>query len=157
MAANVFHTETDLAYVVDVELRPDAPTDRLPFHVRRVVCALDCGVIVNPLGVAQQIESGVLWSLSNMKSEITAKNGEIEQGFYTDFPVAMIDETPGSIEVHLIDSDDERPHGIGEPVVCPLAPAVANALPRITGRRVREVPIPSSGLGPRVSGGGSEA
>lgn len=141
IACNVFHTETYLAYVVDVALRPDAPPDRLPFKVSRVVCALDCGVVVNPLGVAQQIESGILWSLSNMKSEITVKDGAIEQGYYSDFPVAMIDETPASIEVHLVESADERPHGIGEPVVCPLAPAVANALSRLIGRRLRQLPV----------------
>ena len=138
-AANVFHTETYIAYVVDVELQESAAG--LPFRVTRVVCALDCGVVVNPLGVAQQVESGILWSLSNMKSEITAKEGEIQESFYSDFPVVMIDETPASIEVHLVKSDDERPHGIGEPVVCPFAPAVANALSRISGRRVRELPI----------------
>ena len=146
VACNVFHTETYLAYVVDVTLRRDAPPDRLPFTVTRVVCALDCGVVVNPLGVAQQIESGVIWSLSNMKSEITVKDGAIEQGFYSDFPVVMIDETPPRIEVHLIDSPDERPHGIGEPVVCPLAPAVANALSRLVGRRLRELPVKLAAL-----------
>lgn len=141
IACNVFHTETYIAYVVDVTLRPDAPSDRLPFRVDRVVCALDCGVIINPLGIAQQVESGILWSLSNMKSEITVKEGAVQEGFYTDFPVAMIDETPPVIDVHLIDSPDDRPHGIGEPVVCPLAPAVANALSRHLGRRIRKLPI----------------
>jgi CO/xanthine dehydrogenase Mo-binding subunit len=141
IAANVFHTETYIAYVVDVKLRQDAPSDRLPFEVTRVVCALDCGVVVNPLGVAQQVESGVLWSLSNMKSEITVEGGEIQATNYADFPVAMIDETPGVIEVHLVAGASNRPHGIGEPVVCPLAPAVANALSRLVGRRLRELPV----------------
>jgi isoquinoline 1-oxidoreductase beta subunit len=141
VACNVFHTETYIAYIVDVTLRPDAAADRLPFGITRLVCALDCGVVVNPLGVAQQIESGILWSLSNMKSEITVKESAIEQSTYADYPVAMIDETPPLIEVHLIDSPDERPHGIGEPVVCPLAPAVTNALSRLLGRRVRRLPI----------------
>ncbi|MGZ8868741.1 MAG: xanthine dehydrogenase family protein molybdopterin-binding subunit, partial [Thermoanaerobaculia bacterium] len=141
IAANVFHTETYIAYVVDVKLRPDAPSDRLPFEVTRVVCALDCGVVVNPLGVAQQVESGILWSLSNMKSEITVEGGEIQAADYADFPVAMIDETPSVIEVHLVAGASNRPHGIGEPVVCPLAPAVANALSRLVGRRVRELPV----------------
>ncbi|MGZ5466713.1 MAG: molybdopterin cofactor-binding domain-containing protein [Thermoanaerobaculia bacterium] len=141
VACNVFHTETYIAYVVDVVPRPDARSDRLPFRVDRVVCALDCGVVVNPLGIAQQVESGILWSLSNMKSEITVKDGAVQEGFYGDYPVAMIDETPPVIEVHLVDSPDERPHGIGEPVVCPLAPAVTNALSRHLGRRIRRLPI----------------
>jgi len=141
VACNVFHTETYIAYVVDVTLRPDASSDRLPFRVDRVVCALDCGVIVNPLGVTQQVESGILWSLSNMKSEIVVKSGSIEQSSYLDYPVAMIDETPPIIETWLVDSPDDRPHGIGEPVVCPLAPAVTNALSRLLGRRIRGLPI----------------
>jgi isoquinoline 1-oxidoreductase subunit beta len=141
IACNVFHTETYIAYVVDVRLRRDAPPDRLPFIVDRVVCALDCGLAVNPLGVAQQVESGVIWSLSNMKNEITLKNGAIEQSNYSDFPVVMIDETPAIIETHLVNSDDPRPHGIGEPVVCPLAPAVANALSKLLKKRVRDLPV----------------
>jgi CO/xanthine dehydrogenase Mo-binding subunit len=132
MACNVFHTETYIGYVVEVSL---------PFNVERVVCVLDCGLAINPLGVAQQVESGVLWSLSNMKSEITVKNGAVEQGFYSDFPVAMIGDTPRVIETHIVPSDDERPHGLGEPTVCPFAPAVANALSRLKGARVRKLPV----------------
>ena len=138
LACNVFHTETYIAYVVEVSLQKSGA---LPFRVERVVCALDCGVAINPLGIAQQIESGVIWSLSNMKSEITAKNGEIEQRFYSDFPVAMIDESPRVIETHLVPNDDELPHGLGEPAVCPFAPAVANALSRLVGKRVRKLPV----------------
>ena len=141
LACNIFHTDTCIAYVVDVSLRPDAVEGALPFRVERVVCALDCGVAVNPLGVAQQVESGVIWSLSNMKNEITAREGRVEQSTYSDFPVVMIDETPLSIETHLVPSDDDFPHGLGEPTVCPLAPAVASALSRLTGKRVRALPI----------------
>lgn len=138
LACNVFHTETYVAYVVDVSLRPDAA---LPFRVERVVCAVDCGIAINPLGVAQQVESGVIWSLSNMKNEITVREGRVEQAYYTDFPVAMIDETPPVIETHLVASDDDRPHGLGEPTVCPFAPAVANALSRLAGQRIRTLPV----------------
>jgi isoquinoline 1-oxidoreductase subunit beta len=132
LACNVFHTETYIAYIVEVSL---------PFKVERVVCAVDCGLAINPLGIAQQVESGVLWSLSNMKSEITVKNGAIEQATYADFPVAMIGDTPRVIETHIVPSDDERPHGLGEPTVCPFAPAVANALSRLKGERVRKLPL----------------
>jgi isoquinoline 1-oxidoreductase subunit beta len=131
-ACNVFHTETYIAYVVEVSS---------PFKVERVVCAVDCGLAINPLGVAQQVESGVIWSLSNMKSEITVKNGSVEQAYYSDFPVVMIGETPKIIETHIVASDDERPHGLGEPAVCPLAPAVASAWSRLTGARVRKLPM----------------
>lgn len=135
LACNVFHTETYIAYVVEVSL---------PFKVERVVCAIDCGLAINPLGIAQQVESGVLWSLSNMKGEITVKDGAIEQANYADFPVAMIGDTPRVIETHIVPSDDERPHGLGEPTVCPFAPAVANALSRLKGERVRKLPVPVS-------------
>lgn len=141
LACNVFHTETYIAYVVEASLKQGAREGSLPFQVERVVCALDCGVAINPLGIAQQVESGVIWSLSNMKNEITVKNGAVEQGFYSDFPVVMIDECPAAIETHLVPSDDDRPHGLGEPTVCPLAPAVTNALSRLLGRRLRALPI----------------
>ncbi|HVR43721.1 MAG TPA: molybdopterin cofactor-binding domain-containing protein [Thermoanaerobaculia bacterium] len=146
LAGNVFHTETYIAYVVEVSLRKSPRAGQLPFVVHRVVCAIDCGVAVNPNGIAQQVESGVIWSLSNMKGEITVREGRIQEGFYSDFPVVMIDETPGSIETHIVESDDPRPHGIGEPVVCPLAPAVANALSRLTGSRIRRLPVRASDL-----------
>ncbi len=133
LACNVFHTQTYIAYVVEVALEP--------FRVERVVCAVDCGLVVNPLGVAQQVESGVLWSLSNMSSEITIRNGAVEQATYADFPVPTIRDTPAIIETHIVPSDDDRPRGLGEPTVCPLAPAVANALSRLTGRRVRSLPL----------------
>ncbi|HYI07783.1 MAG TPA: molybdopterin cofactor-binding domain-containing protein [Thermoanaerobaculia bacterium] len=149
LACNVFHGETYIAYVVDVSLRPNAPQGKLPFRVERVVCALDCGVAVNPLGVAQQVESGVIWSLSNMKNEITVREGRVEQAYYSDFPVVMLDETPLVIETHIVPSDDDRPHGLGEPTVCPLAPAVANALSRLIGRRVRALPVRSTDLAPQ--------
>jgi isoquinoline 1-oxidoreductase beta subunit len=120
--------------------------------MRTAVAAVDCGVAVNPLGVAQQVESGVIWSLSNMKSEITVKNGAIEQGQFSDFPVLMIDETPAKTETHIVASDDERPHGLGEPTVCPVAPAVANALSRLIGRRIRKLPVKASDLAIGIRG-----
>ncbi|HSP17181.1 MAG TPA: molybdopterin cofactor-binding domain-containing protein [Thermoanaerobaculia bacterium] len=135
VAANVFHTGTSIAYIVDVSLK------KRPFKIERVVCAVDCGVAVNPLGVAQQVESGILWSLSNMKSGISMRNGAVVETNYADFPVAMIEDTPPVIETHIVESSDERPHGLGEPTVCPFAPAVVNALSRLTGRRIRELPV----------------
>jgi isoquinoline 1-oxidoreductase beta subunit len=146
LACNVFHTETYIAYVVEVSLRKDASAGQLPFRVERVVCAIDCGLAVNPTGVAQQVESGVVWSLSNMKNEITVRAGAIQEANYGDFPVVMIDETPRAIETHIVDSGDDRPHGIGEPTVCPLAPAVANALSRLAGRRIRKLPVRKADL-----------
>lgn len=147
MAANFFHTETHIAYVVDVSLRPDAPEGDLPFRVHRVVCALDCGLLVNPLGARQQVESGVIWSLSNMKSEMTWRGGVPQQATYGDFRVVTLDEAPDVVETHFVDPGRDDPNGLGEPVVCPLAPAVANALYRLTGRRVRRLPVGRADLG----------
>ena len=122
------------------EVPTDRPRDRLLFVVHRVVCALDCGVIINPLGIAQQIESGVVWGLSNMKGEVTFRDGRAEQSTYQDFAVLRMSETP-VVETHLVSSHGEQPFGIGEPVVPPLAPAVANALHAATDQRVRRLPV----------------
>jgi isoquinoline 1-oxidoreductase subunit beta len=94
LACNVFHTETYLANVVDVAPRAAAGPGELPFSVERVVCAIDCGLVVNPNGVAQEVESGVMWSLSNMKSEITFDMGAPREISYAAFPVVMIHEAP---------------------------------------------------------------
>jgi isoquinoline 1-oxidoreductase beta subunit len=144
LACNYYHTGTYVAYVVEVSRRGG----EMPFGVDRVVCAVDCGVVVNPLGVRQQVDSGVLWGISNMKTQILFRDGAPRESNYRDFPVATIGDTPPRIETHIVDdSGDERPHGIGEPVVCPFAPAVVNALFRLTGKRIRHLPIAASDLG----------
>jgi isoquinoline 1-oxidoreductase beta subunit len=93
----------------------------------------------------QQIESGVVWSLSNMKNEITFRGGRAEQSSFAQFPVVMIDETP-VIETHLVGGLENDPSGVGETAVCPVAPAVANALSRLAGRRVRRLPVKAEDL-----------
>ena len=156
LAADVFHTETYVAYVVEVAARPAAGPGALPFAVERVVAAVDCGVAVDPDGVAQQVESGVLWSLSNALGETTFEGGRARETNFDRFRVARLADTPKAIEVHLVASADERPHGLGEPVVNPFAPALANALFRLTGRRFRRLPLrPEDFAGPaarRLSG-----
>jgi isoquinoline 1-oxidoreductase beta subunit len=145
IACNVFHTETYIAYVAEVSLRPRAAAGELPFVVHRVVCALDCGLVIHPDGARAQVESGVVWSLSNMKSEMTFAGGRAREGNFDGFAVLTAGETP-AIETHLVASDDERPHGLGEPTVCPLAPAVVNALSRLVGRRIRKLPVTAADL-----------
>jgi isoquinoline 1-oxidoreductase beta subunit len=135
MACNVYDGDTHVAYTAEVTVRDG--------HVRvdRVVCVLDCGLIVNPTGIESQIEGGVIWSLSSaLKSEITFKDGAAEQSSYRDFAVLRIAETP-KIEVHLIPSHGETPFGIGEPTVPPMVPALVNAIYAATGKRVRKLPI----------------
>jgi isoquinoline 1-oxidoreductase beta subunit len=140
LACNVYDGEIHVAYVAEVSAPRDRPKGRLPFVVHRVVGAIDCGVIVNPLGVEQQVESGVVWGLSNMIGEITFRDGQAEQDSYADFPVLRMSDTP-VIETHLVPSHGDQPFGMGEPTVPPLIPAVANALHAVTGKRVRRLPV----------------
>jgi isoquinoline 1-oxidoreductase beta subunit len=151
IACNVYHTGTYVAYVVEVSRRTGRAPHELPFVVHRVVCAVDCGLVINPDGVRQQVESGVVWSLSNMKSEITFAGGRARQSNYSGFPVAMFGETPAEVEVHIIEGD-AAPHGLGEPTVCPFAPAVVNALSRLIGTRLRSLPIHAEDLAPAARG-----
>jgi isoquinoline 1-oxidoreductase beta subunit len=115
-------------------------------RVHRVVAVVDCGWIVNPLGVEMQVEGGVIWSLSSaLKGEITFKDGQAEQSTFGDFEVLRIDETP-KIEVHLIPSHGETPFGMGEPPVPPAVPAIVNAIHAATGKRIRKLPIRAEDL-----------
>lgn len=141
LAAEVFHTETYVAYVVEVSRRRGARPAELPFVVERVVAAVDCGVVVDPGGVAQQVESGVLWSLSNAIGATTFEGGRARESSFDRFRIATFAERPGAIETHLVPNDDERPHGLGEPVVNPFAPALTNALARLVGKRLRRLPL----------------
>lgn len=109
-------------------------------RVHRVVCAIDCGQVVNPDTIAAQMESGIVWALSAaFYGEITLNEGEVEQSNFTDYPVLRIDEMP-AVEVHIVPSR-EPPSGVGEPGVPPLAPAVANAVFAVTGKRIRSLPL----------------
>ncbi|HKA88097.1 MAG TPA: molybdopterin cofactor-binding domain-containing protein, partial [Haliangiales bacterium] len=139
LACNVYDGATHVAYVAEVSARADVAPDRLPFVVHRVTAAIDCGVIVNPLGIAAQVEGGVAWGLSNMMAEITFRDGRAEQGSYADFPIVALGEMP-AVELHLVPSHGDQPFGMGEPTVPPLAPAVANAFFAATGRRIRRLP-----------------
>jgi isoquinoline 1-oxidoreductase beta subunit len=108
--------------------------------VERVVCAVDCGVAVNPDMVRAQMESGIIFGLSAaLYGEITLKNGEVVQSNFHDYPILRINETP-KIEVHIVPSS-AKPTGVGEPGVPPIAPAVANAVFAATGKPVRRLPI----------------
>lgn len=109
-------------------------------RVKRVVCAIDCGAVVNPDTIRAQIESAVAFALTaTLKGPITVKNGRIEQSNFHDYPLLRIDEMP-TVEVHILPSS-EAPGGVGEPGVPPLAPAVANAVFAATGKRIRRLPI----------------
>ncbi len=114
--------------------------DRGRVRVHRVVCAIDCGMVVNPDTVVAQMESGIVYGLTAaLKGEITIKNGRVEQGNFNDYPLLRIDEMP-EIDVHIVKCI-EAPGGVGEPGTPPIAPAVANAVFALTGKPVRKLPI----------------
>ena len=109
-------------------------------RVPRVVCAVDCGVIVNPDTVKAQMESGIIFGISGaLWGEITFKDGRVEQHNFNDYRVLRINEAP-VIDVHLVKSS-EPPGGIGEPGTSAVMPAVANAIFAATGKRIRRLPV----------------
>jgi isoquinoline 1-oxidoreductase subunit beta len=109
-------------------------------RVHRVTCAIDCGICINPAGVAAQMESGIVFGLSAaLYGRITIKDGRVEQSNYHDYPVLRIDEMP-RVDVHIVQST-EKSGGVGEVGTPPIAPAVTNALFALNGRRLRRLPI----------------
>ena len=109
-------------------------------RVHRVVCALDCGIVVNPNIVAQQVESSVVFGLSAaLAGEITIEGGRVVQSNFGDYPVLRMHQVP-DVETVIVASS-EPPEGMGEPAVPPVAPAVANAVFKLTGQRLRSLPL----------------
>ena len=109
-------------------------------RVHRMVCAVDCGQVVNPDSVKAQMEGGIIFGLTAaLKDEITLEGGRVQQRNFHDYPMLRINESP-EIEVYIVPST-ENPTGVGEPGVPPVAPAVANAIFAATGKRVRKLPI----------------
>jgi isoquinoline 1-oxidoreductase beta subunit len=109
-------------------------------RVHRVVCALDCGIAVNPNIIAQQMESSVIFGLSAaLMGAITIKQGRIEQGNFDDYPVLRMSQAP-QVQTIIVPST-APPQGIGEPGTPVIAPAVANAVFALTGQRLRSLPL----------------
>jgi isoquinoline 1-oxidoreductase beta subunit len=123
----------------------EASVENGTVRVHRVVCAVDCGLVINPDTVKAQMEGGIIFGLTAaLKTEITLKDGRVEQGNFHDYQMVRMFESP-EIEVHIIPSG-ENPTGVGEPGVPPVAPALANAIFAVTGKRVRRLPIRTSDL-----------
>jgi isoquinoline 1-oxidoreductase beta subunit len=123
-----------VAQVVDVTV------DQGSIKVDRVICAVDCGVAVNPDVIKAQIEGGIGYGLGAiLKGEITLQDGVVEQNNFDGYPVLTLDEMP-EVEVHILQSK-EGPTGVGEPGVPPIGPAVANAVFNATGKRIRVLPM----------------
>jgi isoquinoline 1-oxidoreductase beta subunit len=127
-----------VAQVVEVS----AGEDGLP-KVERVVCAVDCGIAVNPDIIRAQMEGGIGYGLSAaLYGAVDLEAGAIKQGNFDDYRVLRINEMP-AVEVHIVPSD-AKPTGVGEPGVPPIAPAVANAWAKLTGKRITDLPMSRS-------------
>jgi isoquinoline 1-oxidoreductase beta subunit len=111
------------------------------FAVRRVFCAVDAGLVVNPNTLKAQIEGGVGFAMTNtLKSRITFSNGGADQSNFFDYQLLAIDEMPEVVPIIL--ASDRPPQGAGEVMLAPVAPAVAQALLHATGRRLDVMPFP---------------
>jgi isoquinoline 1-oxidoreductase beta subunit len=126
-----------VAEVAEVSLEQDGTP-----RVHRVVCAIDCGLAVNPAGIASQMQSGIVYGLSAaLRGRITIDKGRVRQSNFDDYQVLRFEEMP-QVEVHIVPSA-EPPTGTGEPGLPPIAPAVANAVSAARGQRVRKLPMVS--------------
>jgi isoquinoline 1-oxidoreductase beta subunit len=120
----------------------DVAVDQGEVAVKRVVCAVDCGMVVNPNTIEAQVQGGIIFGITAaLYSEITIKDGRVEQNNFTDYRMLRIDQTP-PIDVHIVKSS-EAPGGIGEPGTAALAPALTNAIHAATGKRLRQLPVGS--------------
>jgi isoquinoline 1-oxidoreductase beta subunit len=118
----------------------EVSVDGKQIRVHRVVCAVDCGIVVNPNILAQQVESAVVFGLSAaLAGEITLKEGRVQQSNFGDYPVLRMNEAP-LVETVIVPSS-EPPEGMGEPATPPVAPAVAGAVFKLTGQRLRSLPL----------------
>jgi isoquinoline 1-oxidoreductase beta subunit len=129
-----------MAHVAEVDVAKDGAV-----RVRRVVCAVDCGTVVNPDTVQAQIQSGIIFgATAALYGEITLNNGRVEQTNFDTYQVLRINDAP-AIEVHIVKSS-EPPGGMGETGTSAIVPAIANAIFAATGKRLRKMPVDSAAL-----------
>jgi isoquinoline 1-oxidoreductase beta subunit len=126
---------TVVAYVVEASIKDGTP------RLHKAVAGVHCNLAVNPLSIAAQVEGAALMALGTTLpgAAITLKDGVVEQQNFGDYTVARMNDMP-QVEVHIVPSQD-APTGLGEPGLPPLAPAFANALFRLTGKRLRKLPF----------------
>src|SRR6266704_3075624 len=138
--ATHFSFDSYVAQVVEASVEKDGTV-----RAHRVVCAVDCGRVVNPDIVEAQMEGGIVFGLTAaLKTEITLENGRVQQTNFHDYQMLRIFESP-TIEVHIVPSE-ANPTGVGEPSVPPVAPALTNAIFAATGKRIRSLPIRTADL-----------
>jgi isoquinoline 1-oxidoreductase subunit beta len=135
-----FAFATYMAQIAEVEVAKDGVV-----RVRRVVCAVDCGTVVNPDTVQAQIQSAIIFGITAaLYGEITLKDGRVEQTNFDTYQLLRMNEAP-AIEVHIVQSF-EPPGGMGETGTSAIVPAVTNAVFAATGKRLRKLPIDTTGL-----------
>jgi isoquinoline 1-oxidoreductase beta subunit len=123
-----------VAQVAEVSMQDGKP------RVHRVVCAIDCGTVVNPGTVAQQVESAINFALTAaLFGNIDIQEGVVQQTNFTNYPLVSMAQSP-KVETWIVPST-HPPEGVGEPAVPPLAPAVANAMFKLSGQRIRSLPL----------------
>src|SRR5579862_1926196 len=128
------------SFNTSVAMVADVSTKAAKLKVERIVAAVDCGVAIDPDVVTAQIEGAIGFALSiALRNQLTFKDGMVEQSNFDDYEPTRMREMP-KVEVHIVKST-ERPTGIGEPGVPPLAPAIANAIAASTGKRLRSLPL----------------
>ena len=113
--------------------------------VHKVFCSVDCGQTVNPMTIRAQIQGSIIFGMgATLNSEMTVKNGRVNESNFDDYPVVRFDESP-QIKVFIL-KNNEKPGGVGEPGLPPIAPAIANAVFAASGKRIRKLPILSKDL-----------
>ncbi|MEQ1690530.1 MAG: molybdopterin cofactor-binding domain-containing protein, partial [Gemmatimonas sp.] len=118
----------------------EVTVERNVIRVNKVICAVDCGVVINPDTLAAQMEGSIVWGLTcALKNEITVAGGQVVQANFNTYPMLRMSESP-RVEVYTVASA-AAPGGIGEPGVPPIAAAVANAVFAATGKRLRKLPF----------------
>jgi isoquinoline 1-oxidoreductase beta subunit len=141
IACNIYDEDCYLAQVAEVSVSKGFSDIR----VHRIVSAVDCGLVLNPLGVEGQTESAIAWGMSaTLGGKINFKNGQAQETSFADFEVLRIGQAP-QVDTHLLQGSD-MPGGFGETAVPTVAPAIANAIFAATGKRMRRLPITAEKL-----------
>jgi isoquinoline 1-oxidoreductase subunit beta len=131
---------TYMAQIAEVEVSRDGSV-----HVHRVVCAVDCGIPVNPDTIQAQIQSAIMFGITAaLYGEITLKDGRVQQSNFHDYQILRIDQAP-AVEVHIVQSR-ESPGGMGEAGTSAIVPAITNAIFAATGKHLRKLPVDTAAL-----------
>jgi isoquinoline 1-oxidoreductase beta subunit len=129
--------ETMVAEVAEISL--DEATGRIRVH--RVTAAMDCGLVINPDGAKAQIEGNIMWGIgSTLLEEVRIRDGQVEAGNFDTYPLLSMADAP-DVEAILLPGRSDKPFGVGEPPIAPVAAAIGNALFALSGARVRQLPM----------------